>query len=230
MSDQKRWSAYRPLLIGFLGVLVLVGGLGSWSVLSRITGAVIAQGQIEVETNRQVVQHPDGGIVAEIIVTEGDTVEQGEVLIRLDAETLTSDLAVVEGQLFEVLARRARFEAERDDLPEIVFPEILTESGNPVVPELIEGQMRLFETRIITEEQEKEQLSRRRDQITNQIEGIEAQRIAVTETLSLLEEELEAQQSLLDRGLAQSARVLALRREAANLRRSRRRRAATAAG
>lgn len=216
MSDQKRWSAYRPLLIGFLGVLVLVGGLGSWSVLSRITGAVIAQGQIEVETNRQVVQHPDGGIVAEIIVTEGDTVEQGEVLIRLDAETLTSDLAVVEGQLFEVLARRARFEAERDDLPEIVFPEILTESGNPVVPELIEGQMRLFETRIITEEQEKEQLSRRRDQITNQIEGIEAQRIAVTETLSLLEEELEAQQSLLDRGLAQSARVLALRREAAN--------------
>ena len=58
MSDEKRWSAYRPLFFGFLGVLILVAGLGSWSVFARITGAVIAQGQIEVETNRQVVQHP----------------------------------------------------------------------------------------------------------------------------------------------------------------------------
>ena len=215
MSD-TRWSATKPLVLGFLGLLVLVGGLGSWSVLSRITGAVIAQGQIEVETNRQVVQHPDGGIVDQILVTEGDTVGAGEVLIRLDAETLASELAVVEGQLFEVLARRARFEAERDDFDAIVYPDILLNSDVPVVSELIEGQTRLFESRIVSEEQEKEQLARRRDQISNQIEGIESQRVAVTETLSLLEEELVAQQSLLETGLALSARVLALRREAAS--------------
>ena len=217
MSGGTQWSVRKPMIVGALALLVLLGGLGGWSVLSRITGAVIAQGQIEVETNRQVIQHPDGGIVAEILVKEGDAVEAGEVLIRLDAETLRSDLAVVEGQLFEVLARRARFEAERDNAEEIEFPEALLLSDNPVVPELIEGQVRLFQARIEAEEQEKEQLARRRDQISNQIEGIVAQQAAVEEQLALLEEELESQQSLLDRGLAQATRVLALRREAANV-------------
>ncbi|MBM1221909.1 HlyD family type I secretion periplasmic adaptor subunit [Ponticoccus sp. SC2-23] len=217
MSGGKQWSVRKPMLIGAAALLVLVGGLGTWSVMSRITGAVIAQGQIEVETNRQVIQHPDGGIVAEILVKEGDTVEAGEVLIRLDAENLRSDLAVVEGQLFEVLARRARFEAERDNAEEIEFPEELLQSDNPVVPELIDGQKRLFQARIEAEDQEKEQLARRRDQISNQIDGIVAQQAAVEEQLSLLEEELESQQTLLDRGLAQATRVLALRREAANV-------------
>lgn len=217
MSDGVKWSARGPIVIGLLALAVLVGGVGTWSVMTRITGAVIAQGQIEVESNRQVVQHPDGGIVAEILVREGDTVEAGDVLIRLDAETLLSELAVVEGQLFEVLARRARYEAERDDADTITFPDELLTSDNPVVAELIAGQERLFRARIEAEEQEKEQLARRRDQIANQIEGIEAQQAAVQEQLALLEQEIESQQSLLDRGLAQATRVLALRREAANV-------------
>ncbi len=216
-SSKTRWSVRTPLILGMLVLLVLVGGLGSWSVLSRITGAVITQGRIEVEQNRQVIQHPDGGVVAEILVKEGDTVAAGDVLIRLDSETLSGDLAVVEGQLFEVLARRARFEAERDSSPQIIFPARLTESTNPVAKELMDGQMRLFEARIETEGQQREQLERRRDQIGNQIDGIRAQQVALEMQLGLLSEELESQQSLLDRGLAQAARVLALRREAANL-------------
>ena len=215
--SKTRWSVRTPLILGMLVLLVLVGGLGSWSVLSRITGAVITQGRIEVEQNRQVIQHPDGGVVAEILVKEGDTVAAGDVLIRLDSETLSGDLAVVEGQLFEVLARRARFEAERDSSPQIIFPARLTESTNPVAKELMDGQMRLFEARIETEGQQREQLERRRDQIGNQIDGIRAQQVALEMQLGLLSEELESQQSLLDRGLAQAARVLALRREAANL-------------
>jgi len=217
MSGQGAWSVRKPMVIGLLAMLLLVGGLGTWAVTARITGAVIAQGQIEVETNRQVVQHQDGGIVSEILVKEGDTVAAGDVLIRLDAETLASDLAVVEGQLFEVLARRARFEAERDGATEIGFPDMLVQASNPVAPELINGQARLFEARRLAEDQEKEQLERRRDQISNQIEGIDAQQEALTEQLALLQEELDSQQSLLDRGLAQAARVLALRREAANI-------------
>jgi len=215
--SKTRWSVRTPLILGMLVLLVLLGGLGSWSVLSRITGAVITQGRIEVEQNRQVIQHPDGGVVAEILVKEGDTVAAGDVLIRLDSETLSGDLAVVEGQLFEVLARRARFEAERDSSPQIIFPALLTESTNPVAKELMDGQMRLFEARIETEGQQREQLERRRDQIGNQIDGIRAQQVALEMQLGLLSEELESQQSLLDRGLAQAARVLALRREAANL-------------
>jgi HlyD family type I secretion membrane fusion protein len=217
-EDQKRrWSAVAPLWIGWLGLAVMVIGVGGWSVLTNITGAVIAMGQIEVDQNRQVVQHPDGGVVAEILVKEADVVAEGDLLIRLDSEQLSSELAVVEGQLLEVLARRARFEAERDGADALVFDELLRNSPNLDASELMEGSQTLFEARRLTAEQETEQLSRRRDQIGDQIDGIRAQQAAITTQLGLIDQELVAQQSLLDRGLAQSGRVLELQREQANL-------------
>jgi len=221
MSDDKairaRWSARRPLLGGILTLLVLVGGFGTWSVMAQITGAIIASGRIEVDQNRQIVQHPDGGVVAEILVSEGDLVAEGTLLIRLDAEALQSELAVVEGQLYEVLSRRARFEAERDNADGLAFDPLLTESGSSVAPTLMEGQERLFEARMESEAQEKEQLARRSAQITNQIDGIDAQQVALQTQLDLINQELVSQQSLLDRGLAQLSGVLALQREAASL-------------
>jgi len=221
MTDPKairtRWSTRGPMVLGILALVLLVGGFGTWSVMARITGAIIAAGRIEVDQNRQVVQHPDGGVVAEILVKEGATVAAGDLLIKLDAEALQSELSVVEGQLFEVLARRARFEAERDAAEALVFSPLLLEALNEVAPELMEGQSRLFEARMESEAQEKEQLARRRSQIGSQIEGIEAQQTALAAQLVLINEELASQQSLLDRGLAQAARVLALQREAASL-------------
>jgi HlyD family type I secretion membrane fusion protein len=221
MTDQqdvrKRWSAWRPVIAGVLTIAVLVGGFGAWAVESEITGAIIAHGRIEVDQNRQVVQHLDGGVVSEILVKEGDTVTEGQMLVRLDAEQLHSELAVVEGQLFEVLARRARFEAERDNATALVFDPLLTETTNPIAPGLMEGQQRLFDARIESEMQEKEQLARRRDQIGNQIDGIDAQQVAIGTQLELITEELVSQQSLLDRGLAQASGVLALQRQQASL-------------
>jgi HlyD family secretion protein len=196
---------------------VLVGGFGTWAVLSQITGAGIASGRVEVDQNRQIVQHPDGGVVSEILVKEGDTVALGDLLIRLDPEELQSELAVVEGQLFEVLARRARFEAERDGADALRFDPLIAESDNPVAAELMEGQERLFEARLESAQAETDQLSKRRDQISDQIVGIEAQQASTAEQLRLIELELADQQILLDRGLAQATRVLALQREMANL-------------
>ena len=76
MSQSKadRWSARGALLLGFLCVFLLVGGFGAWGATTQIMGAVIAQGRVEVAQNRQVVQHPDGGVVSEILVEEGDEV------------------------------------------------------------------------------------------------------------------------------------------------------------
>ena len=213
----KRWSALRPVLTGVLAIVVLVGGFGTWAMESEITGAIIAHGRIEVDQNRQVVQHLDGGVVSEILVKEGDTVTEGQLLVRLDAEQLQSEMAVVEGQLFEVLARRARFEAERDNATALVFQPLLAESTNPIAPGLMEGQNRLFQARIESETQEKSQLARRREQIGNQIDGIDAQQVALGTQLDLITEELVNQQSLLDRGLAQASGVLALQRQQASL-------------
>ena len=211
------WSAARPLIAGFLGLAVLLGGFGTWAAVSQISGAVVASGRIEVDRNRQIVQHPDGGVVAEILVDEGDMVETDQLLIRLDPEQLRSELAVVEGQLLEVLSRRARLEAERDDADTLSFDPLLLETDNPIAPELMEGQRRLQAARIESESRQAEQLARQREQISDQILGIESQEEAIANQLQLIESELANQQSLLDRGLAQATRVLTLQREQANL-------------
>ncbi len=215
-DHKQRWSATRPMTLGLIALLILVGGFGTWSVMAQITGAVITSGQIEVDRNRQVVQHLDGGVVAEILVDEGDTVPEGALLIRLDSSILTSELAIVEGQLFEILARMARLKAERDGEAELTFDPILDEGGADAA-ELMEGQARLFEARGESIARATEQLTQQRAQIASQMAGIEAQQVALSTQRDLIAEELADQQSLLDRGLAQASRVLALQREEASL-------------
>jgi HlyD family secretion protein len=201
------------------GLALLIFGFGGWASFSEISGAVIAPGQIEVDQNRQVVQHPDGGVVAEILAQEGDTVRQGQLLIQLDATRLGSELAIVEGQLFELMARRGRLEAERDDRPEPVYDALLLDSAasNGDAAVLMAGQSQLLAARRASTAQEVAQLAKRRSQIDTQITGISAQSQALGQQLQLIEEELTDQQTLLDRGLAQAGRVLALRREQARL-------------
>jgi len=220
-TDTKagRWSTRGPVLFGLFGLLVLFGGFAAWATMTNIAGAIIASGRIEVDRNRQIVQHPVGGVVDLISVKEGDRVAAGDVLLTLDDRQLRSRLAISEGQLFELMARRARLEAERDEAEEIVFDDELLERGraNADVQELIDGQRNLFFARRDSLARQVEQLEKRAGQIANQIDGIAAQQTSLAEQRELIAQELESQQSLLDRGLAQAGRVLALQREAARL-------------
>jgi len=219
MTPRNAWSARGPVLLGTATVALLVAALVFWGVGTRIEGAIVAPGQVQVESNRQIVQHPDGGVVASIAVTEGQTVAAGDLLLRIDGSLFASELAIVEGQLFESRARRARLEAERDEAAAPVIPPDLAAvaAARPDVAEQIEGQIRLFEARRDTITRQTEQLSRRKDQTASQITGIDAQSQAISTQLDLIRSELADQQSLLDRGLAQSGRVLALEREQASL-------------
>ena len=217
--DPRRWSVRGTLATGLVAIAVLLGGSTLWAMQSRIAGAVVASGQVEVEQHRQVVQHPDGGVVEEILVKDGQTVEAGQPVIRLDGNLLRTEHAIVEGQYFEILARRGRLEAERGDAETMRFPDELLAAaeGNADLQALIEGQRSLFETRRDTLRQSIEQLEKQSEQVRQQVEGIDAQIVALDRQRELIGEELEDQQSLLDRGLAQASRVLALRREAASL-------------
>ena len=208
------------LIIGFIALLILVGGFGAWSMLANISGAVIAMGQVEVDQNRQVIQHLDGGIVAEVLVDEGKPVDAGQVLLRLDSKDLSGELAIVEGQLYELMARSGRLQAERDGADAITFdPELLDVAAqSPDMAELVQGQNSLFEARRQSVDKEIEQLNRRAAQTESQIAGVDAQKEALEIQLALIAEELASQQDLLDRGLAQASRVLSLQREEARLR------------
>lgn len=223
MSKEQRqkpqWKATGPLLVGGLALFVLVGVLGFWSVQARIAGAVIASGMIQVESNRQVLQHPQGGVVGELLVKDGDVVAAGDILLRFDDKQLRSELAIIEGQLFELLARKIRLEAERDGLERLPAPDALLAEvmSNPEVQALIDGQQRLFEARADTLRQSAEQIAEQIAQAGNQIDGADAQLAALETQKSLIETELADTKSLFDKGLTPASRVSALQREQARL-------------
>ncbi|MFV0410769.1 MAG: HlyD family type I secretion periplasmic adaptor subunit [Paracoccus sp. (in: a-proteobacteria)] len=213
------WSARKPLILGGLAMFVLVAGFGIWAIGASIAGAVVAPGQVEVEQHRQVVQHPDGGVVEKILIREGQQVEAGDTLIQLDGTMQRSELAIVEGQYYEILARRGRLEAERDERETIVFPKVLVNlsAEHDELNALMEGQTSLFHTRRNTLQQSVDQLAKQSEQVGNQIDGITAQITALEAQRDLIAQELTDQRSLLKKGLAQSSRVLALEREAASI-------------
>lgn len=217
--DETKWPAKWPLTLGFASLAFLVLGVGLWSVKTQIAGAVIASGRIQVEANRQVIQHPQGGVVGLINVVDGDIVQAGDILLRFDDSQLKSELAIVESQYFELLARKALFEAERDNQPVLTYDvELITQSQKDAnIHALMNGQLNLFNARRVSLVNQQEQLAEQKIQLGRQIEGVEAQITANQSQISLLEQELKDAQSLLDKGLIQASRVLALRREQARI-------------
>lgn len=212
------WS-FRPFVVlGYATLALLVLGLGGWGVMARISGAVIATGTVEVEGNRQVVQHPVGGVVTEILARDGDEVAAGDVLLRLEGDAQRAEFQTVEGQFFELVARQNRLEALRDREGAITFDdELLSREEEPELEALMAAQVQQFEASHDTLSKEQSQLGERAAQIEKQIEGLDFQLAAIKEQVSLTGEELAAQETLMSQGLTQLTRVLSLRRDLAQL-------------
>jgi HlyD family secretion protein len=218
---EKKWTNSGYAIAGYATVFVLLGGMGAWAALTRINGAVVSAGVIEVASNRQVVQHLTGGVVGEIRMKEGDTVKAGDVLMRLDDTFDRSELTVIEGQLFSLLGTEARLQAEQDDKSEISFdPDLLKAvATNPEAAEIVTGQKRLMAARAETREKQAGQLREKKAQIAKQNEGLESRITALETQLKLIGKELDAQNKLLAQSLTNASRVLALQREEAEIRR-----------
>src|SRR5436309_4718552 len=114
------------LIAAVVVAILLVGGIGGWAATSEFAGAVIAQGQLVVDTNVKKVQHPTGGVVAELRVRDGDIVNVGDIVIKLDDTQTRANLAIVVKGLDEFAARRAREEAELEGKDAISFPDDMT--------------------------------------------------------------------------------------------------------
>ena len=212
-------SSYNAYLkMGMVSLALLVVGMGGWASLFKIKGAVIAPGTVVVESKPKIIQHIDGGIVGSIPVKEGQHVKAGDILMALDPTRIDANRSMVQTRYFEVLARVARLEAERDNLPRIYWPEDIRDNKSNKDIELAKtGQMKLFEARRIAASGEVEQLRKRIAQFEDQIRGLESLIYTNNQQLDLMVGELDDLRIGLDRGVVTRTRYKSAQRARAAL-------------
>ena len=199
-------------------VIALFGGLVFWSVFAPFEGAVLASGAVTVESNQQAVQHLEGGIVGEIFVTEGDRVDEGQVLIALDGTAVQARLSSVEARLFELLGREARLLAERDDLDVLTVRASLADlADNPRMQSIMGSQQELMQARAASRSTQVALLNQTVLQLRRRVKGRESEIEANLKQASLLEEEMVSLQPLVEKQLVARPRIVGLQRELAQL-------------
>jgi HlyD family secretion protein len=213
-----RQSISRHMLAGLVIVLVMVGGVGGWAGTMTLSGALIAQGSVVVDSNVKKVQHPTGGIVGELNVRDGDHVKQGDILVRLDDTVTRANLAIVTKGLDELYARKARLESERDGRDSVKFPaELLARAEEPEIASILDGERKLFDLRRNARVGQKEQLRQRVDQLKEEIGGLKAQRVSKEKETKLIDREKDGVYDLWKQKLVPLTKLTELERSAVRL-------------
>jgi HlyD family secretion protein len=208
----------RLMVVGLAMTAVLLGGFGGWATTSELSGAVIASGTVIVESVDKKVQHPTGGVVKEILVHDGSTVEEGQVVVRLDDTVTRSSLGVLRSQFDENTARRARLLAERDGADAITFPETTrARSKEASIATAINGEEKLFTSRREARAGQRAQFRERISQSNEEIRGVSAQQAAKEKEINLISQELEGVTELYSKNLVTISRYNQLQRDQTRL-------------
>jgi HlyD family type I secretion membrane fusion protein len=206
-----------PGRFGMLAGLALLLIAFGWAYTTSISGAVIASGAAVVRGNPKIVQSLDGGIVAEIRVSDGDLVAAGDVLLRLDPTLLRINLEMYRNRLAETRAEISRLQAEQLNSSALVF-DYDTDFLDKLPLELINaGQKEIFDARREVMKGRKEQLREKIAQFGNQLSGVEGLITAKQDQLAFVEKELTDVSALYTEGLARESQVLELQRSRSQL-------------
>lgn len=211
-ADAPERAFHRRIVVGLGLVALLFVGFGGWAASSSLSSAIIAPGRVVVDSSNKKIQHPTGGIVKEILVKNGDRVEAGDVLLRLDDTQTRATLGIVRSQIVELTARKARLAAERDGTSDIAFPAGFVKQGEEN-QRIAAGERRLFESRRKTAEIKKAQLRERISQYHHEIDGLVKQEKAKARESALVNEELARLEDMYRRELVPVTRMLAMRRD-----------------
>lgn len=206
------------LIIGLSVVALVAGGFGGWATTTEISGALIAPGQIVVESSVKKVQNPTGGVIGQLLAHDGDQVKAGQILVRLDDTITKANLAIVTRNLDAALARAARLQAEQGGLDKIAFPPELTRrASDPDVSSIMVSETKLFQVRVNGRAGQKAQLRERIRQLKEEVQGLDAQEKAKEQEIALVQQELTGVRELYQKHLVQISRLTTLERDAARL-------------
>ena len=213
-------SIQRYMIVGIAIVGFVTFGIGGWAATSELTGAVIGQGVLVVDSSVKKVQHPTGGVVGELRVREGDKVLAGDILLRLDETQTLANATIVSKSFDELVARQARLEAERDNADQITFPKLLLERTRDPASEAaraIAAERSLFDLRRQARGGQKAQLKERSAQLQEEIKGYLGQAEAKQREVDFVHKELEGVRTLFEKKLVPMNRLTALERDTARL-------------
>jgi HlyD family secretion protein len=208
----------RPALLGFLIIFLAFGVMGGWAAVAEIDGAVVAPGYVAIETSSKLVSHLEGGIIGEILVKEGQRVEQGQIVLRLSDIQAKATLDTYRDQLLAALAFEARLMAERDERQTIELPdELRANIANPVLQKIISDQMVQFDDRRRGLQSQSSILDARIDGLNTEIGGLRIEQGSTTEQVGYINQELVGLHELLASKLVPLGRVLSMERERTRL-------------
>lgn len=202
-------------MVGMFIAIALFGGALLWSVFAPLEGAILSQGMVVVQSNLRKVQHPTGGIIGEIAVREGQSVGEGDVLLRLDETITRANLQIISDQLEQLSGRKARLEAERDGAEAITFQPELIKSATAF--SVTQGETNLFDARRASRIGREKQLAERIAQLREEILGLSEQGDSKAREIDLIRNELVGVGDLYQKNLVPIARLTSLQREETRL-------------
>lgn len=204
--------------IGYAVIAFTFVGVLGWAAFAPLDSAVIANGVVTTTANRKTIQHLEGGMLAKILVREGERVKAGQVLFQLDPTQVNAAAGITRAQYVAFRALEARLVAERDQRPTISFPtELLTQRADPVVARALADEQSQFIERRQTIQGQIDLFNAQRDQFKSEIDGIDRQIQGLKEQLGFIQDELGDLRKIYDKGLVPRPRLLALEREQASL-------------
>lgn len=201
MSD-KNFSPAPYITAGYAVIFLGLGVFGTWAATAPLASAVVAPGQLSVETNRKTIQHLEGGIISQILAKEGEIVNVGDILVKLDPTQAQGNYSVYQTRMIVLQATEARLLAESVDAKEITWPEDLSAaSKDPSVQEAVKLQTILFEDRKRTKDGQVAIMKARIEQLNEAVKGLRQQLGAVTKQISSMQGEIDRLTSGQEKGV-----------------------------
>lgn len=198
-------SSPKPFMVaGYSLIALSFGVMGGWAATAKLDRGVIAPGTLDVASNRKEIQHLEGGIIDKIYVTEGQDVDEGQVLLRLNDIQANTNIRILQIRLHIAQAMEARLIAERRLDPDFTLPEALELDPAPEVQTAISDQREIFKDRTSILKSQVDILNNRIDQLRREYMGLEDQKTSFVERVRILNDRLDRMRSGLETGIVQA--------------------------
>ena len=210
--------ARKPIIVGIWATMLLFGSFMIWSTTAHINSTAIAAGKIVVDSNKKIIQHLEGGIIEEIFVRNGDQVVQGQKLLALSQTSAKANQELLNKQLFSLKAAKIRLITQRDDKETPDFGSLQYEYQNNLqLIKILEGEKELFAINGKSLKEKIDILIQKKEQLKNEIKGLESQKIATSHRLKMITEETHSLDKLYQDGIISRTRYLELKKQRAEL-------------